>query len=201
MYKPITVKEKLKYLRSQNNFTQKQVANAVGITERAYQHYEEGTRTPKDAILEKLAGLFNVPVTYLYGNSSLLAHTAHVATFSDISQNKEFADKLQSLKACFDNYDTDSQSEASMLIIELINSFCIDDDDTRNELLFKLRNTIDFYTKYYKQRNMLREMTQDDSLTKEDETFVSTTNKELRTIKSIIESQAGRLSDLRGSSK
>lgn len=63
------IKERLKELRIKNNITQKQLANAVSITEIAVSRYELGVRTPTLEIAAALADYFNVSLDYLVGRS------------------------------------------------------------------------------------------------------------------------------------
>lgn len=49
--------------------TQKEMAIYLGISERAYQHYEAGTRTPKIDIATKIADFLNISVDYLLGRT------------------------------------------------------------------------------------------------------------------------------------
>ena len=53
--------------RSQNRFTQAQVASSVGITRQRYSNYETGRRTPPPVILSRLADLYQVTVDQLIG--------------------------------------------------------------------------------------------------------------------------------------
>jgi len=48
---------------------QKDIANTIGISLRAYQYYERGERTPDIEILEKLADYFQVSTDYLLGRT------------------------------------------------------------------------------------------------------------------------------------
>ena len=57
----------LKQCRLQNGLSQKAVATFLEVSERAYQHYELGTREPNIDTLVKLADLFNVSLDYLCG--------------------------------------------------------------------------------------------------------------------------------------
>jgi len=59
--------ERLIEMRKCKSLTQKQVAEYLEISERAYQHYEYGTREPNIETLNKLAGYFNTSVDYLVG--------------------------------------------------------------------------------------------------------------------------------------
>ena len=59
----------LKELRNSGNITQKDIAEAMQISIRAYQHYETGTRYPDFHGLIFLADYFNVSLDYLTGRS------------------------------------------------------------------------------------------------------------------------------------
>ena len=61
--------ERLKYLRTSKNVLQKDIANYLGISIRAYQHYETGTRYPDFQGINKLADYFDVSTDYLLGRS------------------------------------------------------------------------------------------------------------------------------------
>lgn len=58
--------EKIRMLRKQTTMTQDDVANAIGISRRAYISYENDGRYPRNReIYEKLATLFSCDVDYL----------------------------------------------------------------------------------------------------------------------------------------
>lgn len=56
---------RLKELRKSKSLNQSQVANAIGISQRAYSNYEIGTREPDINTIIKLADYFNVTIDYL----------------------------------------------------------------------------------------------------------------------------------------
>lgn len=58
-----------KKVRKEKGFTQKQVAEGIGIAEQNYQQYEYGKVIPSAAILIKLAEFFEVSLDYLVGKS------------------------------------------------------------------------------------------------------------------------------------
>lgn len=58
------VAEKLKKLRGDR--TQKEVAEAIGITPMAMSYYESGERMPNDDVKAKLANYFGVSVGFLF---------------------------------------------------------------------------------------------------------------------------------------
>ena len=61
--------ERLKELRIQNEFTQKEVANELEIHFRSYEKYELGICEPKLESLIKLANLFDVTLDELLGRN------------------------------------------------------------------------------------------------------------------------------------
>lgn len=61
------LKDALKELREKKRLTKKQVANGVGITDRAYIAYEYGERDVSTETLAKLADFYGVTTDYLLG--------------------------------------------------------------------------------------------------------------------------------------
>lgn len=61
--------EHLKEMRISFNYTQKQVASNIGITERNYQRYEANDQRPSFDILISLADFYNVSLDYLVGRT------------------------------------------------------------------------------------------------------------------------------------
>lgn len=57
--------DRLRELRLKKNLKQKQVADALGISESAYGYYEQGRREPSQESLVKLAEILNTSVDYL----------------------------------------------------------------------------------------------------------------------------------------
>ena len=52
--------ERLKELRTVNNYTQDYVAGVLGVVRQTYSYYETGKRTPNTEILYKLASLYGI---------------------------------------------------------------------------------------------------------------------------------------------
>lgn len=61
------LKDTMKLLRESKKLTKKQVADAIGITERAYITYEYGQRDVSTDTLQKLANFYGVTTDYLLG--------------------------------------------------------------------------------------------------------------------------------------
>lgn len=63
------MKDRLKELRLERKLSQKQVAEYLGISTRAYSHYEIGDREPSISLLVKLCDLFEVTADYMIGRA------------------------------------------------------------------------------------------------------------------------------------
>ena len=61
------MKTNIKAIREKSNMTQKDCADKLEITLRAWQGYEQGIREPKYELLCKIADMFNVSTDYLLG--------------------------------------------------------------------------------------------------------------------------------------
>lgn len=70
--------ENLKILRKKTNLTQKEVADAVGITFQTYSYYETGRTNPTPEMLCKFADFFGVSVDELLGRTPQLFDDARV---------------------------------------------------------------------------------------------------------------------------
>lgn len=57
--------EKLRKSRKAAHLTQKNISDKLGISERAYQHYEAGTREPNIEILLQLSIILNISLDEL----------------------------------------------------------------------------------------------------------------------------------------
>ena len=97
------VSNNLKILRENSGYTQRQIADFLGVNRSAYANYESGERTAPLSVLEGVAKLFGVDVTMLWEvepneiKSSLLCafradelaaeDMKHVADFKDIAMS------------------------------------------------------------------------------------------------------------------
>lgn len=59
----------LRELRIDNDLSQKDLANILGISPSTVAMYEQGRRTPDNEMLTKIADYFKVPVDYLLGRT------------------------------------------------------------------------------------------------------------------------------------
>ena len=67
----MTVNNRIKELRLQKKLSQKELADKVGLSNQSISFYENGKREPKIEAWQKLAQFFNVPITYLQGESDI----------------------------------------------------------------------------------------------------------------------------------
>ena len=65
----INLGQRLKELREEKNYTQKQLAEVLGINSVTYLHYEKEQREPPLALLADIAKFYGVSVDYLLGLS------------------------------------------------------------------------------------------------------------------------------------
>ena len=61
---------RIKDFRKSIKLTQKQMAERLNISERAYQYYESGQREPSLASISEISDTFNVSLDYLLGKSN-----------------------------------------------------------------------------------------------------------------------------------
>lgn len=64
------MRNNIKYVREHKGITQKQCADTLGITLRAWQTYEQGVSEPKQELLCRIADMFNVSLDYLLGRET-----------------------------------------------------------------------------------------------------------------------------------
>ena len=61
--------KRLKELRIENNYSQKEIGQLMGIAQVTYSHYELGRRSVSIQNLVKIAKIYNVSTDYLFGIS------------------------------------------------------------------------------------------------------------------------------------
>lgn len=63
--------KRLKQIREEKGISQKDVANALGVTISCYSNYEQGIRLPSIEVVIKICKFFNVSADYLLGLTDL----------------------------------------------------------------------------------------------------------------------------------
>ena len=72
--------QRIKQLRQDNDITQKELADFLGVTPKAVSFYELGQRMPSNEMLLKLAQKFRVSTDYLLGNEETATAVEHKDT-------------------------------------------------------------------------------------------------------------------------
>ncbi len=93
------MKNNIKSVRESKNMTQKECADLLGITLRAWQTYEQGVSEPKYELLFRIANMFNVSLDYLLGRETGEPETLDklVGEFNMSALEKEILDNYLSL--------------------------------------------------------------------------------------------------------
>ena len=97
------ISKNLKILRENSGYTQRQVADFLGLNRSAYANYEAGERVAPLPVLEGVAKLFGVDVSVLFEaessdikSSLLCAFRADELTADDMKQVADFKDVAMS---------------------------------------------------------------------------------------------------------
>lgn len=83
-------KDKLKYLRKQQELTQIELSQYLGIDQTTYSRYETGATEPDIATLKKLANFFDVSIDYLLENDRSLSDTDEIVDLNNFLLNGRY---------------------------------------------------------------------------------------------------------------
>ncbi|MBV4422789.1 helix-turn-helix domain-containing protein [Clostridium tyrobutyricum] len=126
--------DRLKQLRIENNFLQKEIAQKLKITTSAYGFYEQGKRTPDAETLNKIAELYNVSIDYLLGRTNIRDSADKITkSLNDDPELTEFWDTLkdrEDLKLLFKQTKEMTPGDIKK-IIRIIKA--IEDEEDRND--------------------------------------------------------------------
>lgn len=61
------INERIKELRKESNISQQQLANAIGVSQKAIDFWEKGINEPKASYIISLSKFFKVSADYLLG--------------------------------------------------------------------------------------------------------------------------------------
>lgn len=64
--------KRLKFLREKNDYSQKRVADSLGISNTQLSRYESGDRNPDPELITKFADFYDVTTDYLHGRTDSL---------------------------------------------------------------------------------------------------------------------------------
>ena len=92
----IKINENLKRLRKSKGWSQVELAQMLGVSQKAITSYETGTKKPPIYRLPKLAAIFNVSMEELIGEQELTIknHTPHLHRSSRLARMQSLYGKL-----------------------------------------------------------------------------------------------------------
>lgn len=89
--------EKLKEIRKNKKFTQKDVAQKLNISQQTYSDYENGKSEPNIDVLKKLSKLFNISIDNLVDNNISKLSNCQIELINKIKNcNDKTCEKLLS---------------------------------------------------------------------------------------------------------
>lgn len=104
--------KQLKLLRVENNCKQKEIADYLNLTLRAYQHYEEGNRFPPIETIIALSKKYKIPfMEVLFGKTTLKTLPIN------FDENKDFA-LLEVLDTKASSYGISSSEFISYILLK-----------------------------------------------------------------------------------
>lgn len=109
--------ERISKLMKENNFSQKELAAKIGVTESAMSYYIKGTRTPRSDVLSRVATALNTSTDYLLGKSNNPAVQKENCDLQYLQRNLRKMDEEQLkraetiLKAAFNDIFNDDEDE------------------------------------------------------------------------------------------
>ena len=102
-------KDKLKYLRIENNLTQADIAKAIGVSPATIGNYEQGTREPRNnEMWQKLASYFNIYVDELMDKNNDIRYTVKIGGLNPSSKKNWTQQFRTDTKIIYDNVDITS---------------------------------------------------------------------------------------------
>lgn len=141
------MKNNIKNVRESKKMTQKECADFLGVTLRAWQTYEQGVSEPKQELLCKIADMFDVTIDYLLGrdtpiptyltSSELAFENALIERYKQLPEHfrKSF---LQGVMEAVDYYQQELQElpqESTMVAVETAGDFRKRKEEQENDEL------------------------------------------------------------------
>ena len=109
--------ENIKSLRKQNGYSQETLANQLNVVRQTISKWETGQSVPDADMLEKLAAVFEVPVSTLLGNN--------FSANNEASQNEHIAKQLSILNEQLANQARSRKRTLKIVLISLVSLLII----------------------------------------------------------------------------
>lgn len=105
--------QNLKELRLSFGLTQKEMADEIGTSQQAYGRLENGINSPTLRTIEKIAELFDVPISKLVSNNTIQIEDILNAEYIDFNGTPLSQREVDDLKSLVDDYATNNLKHIS----------------------------------------------------------------------------------------
>jgi transcriptional regulator with XRE-family HTH domain len=103
----MAVYENIRNLREDNDLTQSALADILHISQRAYSHYENGTREIPLSVLIDLADYYNVSIDYLLGVTNIKTRAGRMKTHDSVTVYRSSSPELYEISSNADKFSRD----------------------------------------------------------------------------------------------
>lgn len=113
------MKNNIKTVRESLNMTQKDCADRLGVTLRAWQTYEQGVSEPKNELLCKIADMFDVSIDYLLGRTDVKA----VNTLTEDEPTEEEIKELEAqIGEAYEKMSIETRRACVQVLMQIVGS-------------------------------------------------------------------------------
>lgn len=124
------MKNNIKTVRESLNMTQKDCADRLGVTLRAWQTYEQGVSEPKNELLCKIADMFDVSIDYLLGRTDVKA----VNTLAEDEPTEEEIKELEAqISEAYEKMSIETRRACVQVLMQIVGSVFWEDTEDEAE--------------------------------------------------------------------
>ena len=124
------MKNNIKRVRESLNMTQKDCADRLGVTLRAWQTYEQGVSEPKNELLCKIADMFDVSIDYLLGRTDVKA----VNTLAEDEPTEEEIKELEAqISEAYEKMSIETRRACVQVLMQIVGSVFWEDTEDEAE--------------------------------------------------------------------
>lgn len=124
------MKNNIKTVRESLNMTQKDCADRLGVTLRAWQTYEQGVSEPKNELLCKIADMFDVSIDYLLGRTDVKA----VNTLAEDEPTEEEIKQLEAqISEAYEKMSIETRRACVQVLMQIVGSVFWEDTEDEAE--------------------------------------------------------------------
>ena len=124
------MKNNIKTVRESLNMTQKDCADRLGVTLRAWQTYEQGVSEPKNELLCKIADMFDVSIDYLLGRTDVKA----VNTLAEDEPTEEEIKEIEAqISEAYEKMSIETRRACVQVLMQIVGSVFWEDTEDEAE--------------------------------------------------------------------